>query len=188
MQWSQNLLNAWIKFCTQRKRVSRPISCVSVVPRAVCAHLTSTHKHRWKRLVHFCVLTYFQLIIENFRVPWQLISSQLSFSSFGLSPLQTLHFSNNCRCLLRYIPTIVLQMAINWTKLCSSESWSAVSSAAARADSPVAEFCSHSRAAFRPFAKCSTNTSCILRRSANGSGKSSLLWKYKAHDVLSESR
>lgn len=127
---------AWIKFCrlvssrlTQRKRVSRPISCVLVVLWSVSKHLTKGHKHRWKRLVQLCVLC-FHVITKNSSLPWQLIRSLLSFPSFYLFLLQTLHFWNNCRCLLSSSPAIVLQMAINWTKLCSSESWCAVSSAA----------------------------------------------------------
>lgn len=127
---------AWIKFCThivtadtQRKRVSQPISCVLVVLRSVSKHLTKGHKHRWKRLVQLCVLCFY-VITENSSLPWQLIRSLLSFPSFYLFLLQTLHFWNNCRCLLSSSPAIVLQMAINWTKLCPTESWCAVSSAA----------------------------------------------------------
>lgn len=103
--------------------------------------------------------------------------------------LQTLHFSNNRRCLLRNSPAIVLQMAINWTKLCSSESRSAVSSAACWPLSPVVELCSRSQAVFRPSAKCCSNTSCIFRRSRDGLRKSSLLLQlFKTCDRFSELR
>lgn len=127
---------AWIKFCTrivtvdtQRKRVLQPISCIVVLLWSMSKHLTKGHKHRWKRLVQLCVLCFY-VITENSSLPWQLITSLLSFPSFYLFLLQTLHFSNNCRCLLSSSPAIVLQMAINWTKLCPTESRCAVSSAA----------------------------------------------------------